>query len=1096
MHEGVVMASVTVNSTGDTFGDIGTGTASTLTLREAINLADSRPGTTITFQAGLGTITLAGNMPLIYASGTVIDGGTGVTINGAGAYRPFFVSGLPATATGETPQAITANISNVTVQNALAQGGAATFGGGGGLGAGGALFVNQNASVTLTNDAFTSDRATGGAGGGGGVGGGGGGLGGNSGNGGGGGGLFYPGSIGGGGVTSAGGNPAGGSGINGTGGGGSGTLQGMGVAGNGEFGGGGGGGTGAVGGSGGFGGGGGAGGTGGSGGFGGGGASSFDEPGANGGFGGGGGFDGSGGGGGGFAGGMGGMGGSGGGGGGGALGGAIFVASGGKLTISGTSSDSGGGVTGGVSAGSGYDAGIFYEGGTASAPATLTFGAGTQTFADAIGDLNGAAGNINTANGLGGLGGVTAVAKTGGGMVTLSGANTYTGGTQLMSGEVVVGSNAALGSGTLAMSAGTTLGFSAGGLNVANNITVAGDPTFTVAYGQTDTESGVISNASGGAPAGQVLLNGGGTLTLTGANTYSGGTTIAGGILVDAPAMGGFHSGGISGIGSGPVNFDGTLNAPSTLAVSAAAQPGNAATFAEPLVTFGYNNALDLQGDTFSTAAGNGATYTAATGVLAVTENGKTEDFTLATPTATNFVATPDGTGGTEVIAASPQGATGSAGATGATGPAGATGGTGAAGSTGGTGASGPAGPTGATGSAGATGGTGAAGSTGTTGAVGPSGATGASGPAGPTGATGSAGATGGTGGSGLTGATGAAGMTGATGAVGGTGGTGAAGSTGATGAVGTTGATGAVGTTGATGAVGTTGATGSAGSTGATGSAGATGTAGATGAAGATGSAGATGAAGSTGSAGSTGATGSMGATGATGPAGATGATGSTGAMGATGSVECFAAGTLITTPDGERRVESLAVGDRVSTHDGVSATIVWVGRRRLRLDRHPRPELVRPVRIAANAFGEALPRRDLVVSPGHGLFVADADGERLIPAGALVNGTTVTIEPMSEVEYVHIECERHEILLAEGLPAESYLDCGNRAEFADQGEPMVLHPTFVTLSHEAARAPFVVAGPLLEKVRSRLVRQAAVLAAARTERGPYARLLRGTMR
>ena len=129
-----------------------------------------------------------------------------------------------------------------------------------------------------------------------------------------------------------------------------------------------------------------------------------------------------------------------------------------------------------------------------------------------------------------------------------------------------------------------------------------------------------------------------------------------------------------------------------------------------------------------------------------------------------------------------------------------------------------------------------------------------------------------------------------------------------------------------------------------------------------------------------------------------------------------------------------------------------------------------MRPVRIAAGAFGEELPRRDLVVSPGHGLFIADSDGERLIPAGCLVNGTTITWEAVDHVDYVHIELGRHDILLAEGLPAESYLDVGNRADFGGLGTATTLHPLFAATAHEAARAPFVIAGPLLDVVRARL--------------------------
>jgi hypothetical protein len=101
----------------------------------------------------------------------------------------------------------------------------------------------------------------------------------------------------------------------------------------------------------------------------------------------------------------------------------------------------------------------------------------------------------------------------------------------------------------------------------------------------------------------------------------------------------------------------------------------------------------------------------------------------------------------------------------------------------------------------------------------------------------------------------------------------------------------------------------------------------------------------------------------------------------------------------------------------------------------------MVAPVRIRAGAFGEALPQRDLLLSPDHCLFV---DG-KLVPAKLLVNDMTIVNErTIGTVTYYHVELERHAVLLAEGLPAESYLDTGNRAFFPASGLPTALHPEF----------------------------------------------------
>jgi hypothetical protein len=94
--------------------------------------------------------------------------------------------------------------------------------------------------------------------------------------------------------------------------------------------------------------------------------------------------------------------------------------------------------------------------------------------------------------------------------------------------------------------------------------------------------------------------------------------------------------------------------------------------------------------------------------------------------------------------------------------------------------------------------------------------------------------------------------------------------------------------------------------------------------------------------------------------------------------------------------------------------------------------PVALRPVRILAGAFASERPRRDLLLSPDHAVF---ADGA-LIPAKLLVNGVTIVHDTRRrEVTYFHVECAAHEILLAEGLEVESYLDTGNRAMFDSAG-------------------------------------------------------------
>jgi hypothetical protein len=167
-----------------------------------------------------------------------------------------------------------------------------------------------------------------------------------------------------------------------------------------------------------------------------------------------------------------------------------------------------------------------------------------------------------------------------------------------------------------------------------------------------------------------------------------------------------------------------------------------------------------------------------------------------------------------------------------------------------------------------------------------------------------------------------------------------------------------------------------------------------------------------------------------------------------------------------------------------------VWVGSRRVDCTRHPRPELVHPVRITAGAFGPRLPKRDPLLSPDHAVF---AEGV-LIPVKRLVNGGSVSVDPRASVEYFHIELDRHDVVLAEGLPTESYLDAGDRDRFAG-GACVALHPDFSTRVWEAdGCAPLRIVGPEVDRVREALVRRAARTRAAARSKATVAAPKRGS--
>jgi hypothetical protein len=186
---------------------------------------------------------------------------------------------------------------------------------------------------------------------------------------------------------------------------------------------------------------------------------------------------------------------------------------------------------------------------------------------------------------------------------------------------------------------------------------------------------------------------------------------------------------------------------------------------------------------------------------------------------------------------------------------------------------------------------------------------------------------------------------------------------------------------------------------------------------------------------------------------------------------IACFAAGTRITTRRGMIAVESLQTGDRVRTMpQGRFEPVIWIGRRHVDCLRHPDPRQVRPVRIAAHSFGRGLPKRDLFLSPDHAVFVNGV----LIPVKYLINGRAIRQIAARKVTYYHVELPRHAVLLAEGLPAESYLDIGYRDNFQNNNGGIRLFadfsgdaPDIAILREGEACAPFVVHGPELESVR-----------------------------
>jgi hypothetical protein len=157
---------------------------------------------------------------------------------------------------------------------------------------------------------------------------------------------------------------------------------------------------------------------------------------------------------------------------------------------------------------------------------------------------------------------------------------------------------------------------------------------------------------------------------------------------------------------------------------------------------------------------------------------------------------------------------------------------------------------------------------------------------------------------------------------------------------------------------------------------------------------------------------------------------------------------------------VKDLVVGDVVLSASGAQRPICGIRRQIVDCRQHAVPENVLPIRIAAHAFGAGKPRRDLYVSPGQAICI-DIIGDVLIPAGLLVNGSSIACVRADCVTFWSLELDRHDILLTENLPIES---CPDRSARTGPSRSRLYCPR-----HEA--------GQIVDFVRSRLAERAMTL-------------------
>ena len=210
------------------------------------------------------------------------------------------------------------------------------------------------------------------------------------------------------------------------------------------------------------------------------------------------------------------------------MGGAIFVESGGSVTLAGTTSMSGGSVTpgqGGTGA-LGLGSGIYLHG-TAGLVISAADGETVTISNDIASDAYNAPSDPNNPDPAGD-GQDTGITKQGAGTLVLSGNNSFVGGVTIAGGILSVSSDGALGhaSGQVVIQEGATLEATAD-FTSGRSVVISGDGAIAVVSGATLTFLGDLSGT------GDLLKTGDGILTIAGTNTLDGSVVIGGGKVID-----------------------------------------------------------------------------------------------------------------------------------------------------------------------------------------------------------------------------------------------------------------------------------------------------------------------------------------------------------------------------------------------------------------------------------------------------------------------------------------------------------------------------------------------------------------------------------
>ena len=193
---------------------------------------------------------------------------------------------------------------------------------------------------------------------------------------------------------------------------------------------------------------------------------------------------------------------------------------------------------------------------------------------------------------------------------------------------------------------------------------------------------------------------------------------------------------------------------------------------------------------------------------------------------------------------------------------------------------------------------------------------------------------------------------------------------------------------------------------------------------------------------------------------------------------IPCFTPGTLIATPKGERKVEDLQVGDRVITRDNGIQVIRWVGTKTLTGAELSDATHMRPILIQRGALGKGLPERDMLVSPNHRVLMSNDktayffdETEVLVAAKHLVGMDGVDSVEVSDVTYIHVMFDQHEVILSDGAWTESFQPGDMSLAGVGAAQRSEIFELFPELQTEQGIEAYAAARRSLKKHEARLI-------------------------